>query len=327
MDASMKPKTLGTGTVSARPDLPELPLAAWEDTKRTLHLYTQIVGKVRMALHPKLNHWWHVPLYLSPRGLTTQAIPVENRLIELEFDFIDHSLLIRSSDGQQKALSLYDGLSVAAFYRAVSASLKQLGVEVPILAKPYDPPRVGSNLPFEDDELHRRYDALYVTRFWQLLVWVHTVFLEFKSRFYGKSTPVHLFWHSFDLTYTRFSGRAAPRQGGSPQDREAYSHEVISFGFWPGDDAVPTPTFYSYTYPEPDDLTTAPLLPEGARWSGAGGGAMALLDYDDLRQVDDPKGALLNFLESAYLAGAAHADWDVEALRHGYADYVPLELP
>lgn len=319
-----KQDVLGITTGSAH--LPELSLAAWEDSKRTLHLYAQIIGKIRMALHPKLNHWWHVPLYVSPRGLTTQAIPAGVVLIDLEFDFIDHTLRIRSSDGRQKAISLYDGLSVGVFYQAVFESLKQLGVEVTILAKPYDPPRVGSNVPFAEDELHARYDAVYVARFWQILLWVHMVFTEFRGRFYGKSTPTHLFWHSLDLTYTRFSGRAAPMQGGSPSDREAYSHEVISFGFWAGDANVPAPTFYSYTYPEPDGLRDAPLLPVQARWLDTGGSSMALLDYDQVRVSKDPKGTLLDFLESAYLAGATGANWDLEVLRHAYADYLPLEL-
>ncbi|ADI14940.1 DUF5996 family protein [Truepera radiovictrix] len=308
-------------------DLPPLPLAAWQDTKTTLHLYAQIVGKIRMALHPKLNHWWHVTLYLSPRGLTTHAIPTGDGLIELEFDLLDHNLMIRSSDGRHKVVALYDGLSVAQFYHSVLGSLAQLGVEVAILAKPYDPPRVGSDLPFKEDEVHARYDAAYVTRFWRILSWVHVILLEFKGRFYGKSTPVHLFWHSLDLAYTRFSGREAPMQGGSPSDREAYSHEVISFGFWAGDESVSAPTFYGYTYPEPNGLRGAPLLPKQARWVDAGGGVMALLDYDDVRRSEDPRQTLLSFLESTYLAGAKRAGWDVEAFNHDYVDYVPLELP
>lgn len=312
-------------TTAARPDLPEMPLSAWQDTKTTLHLYAQIVGKIRMALHPKLNHWWHVPLYLSPRGLTTQAIPTGDALIDLEFDLLEHTLLLRSSDGRQRVVGLHDGLSVGAFYRAVMEGLKQLGVNVTILAKPYDPARVGSDLPFAEDELHARYDALYVTRFWRILSWVHMVFAEFKGGFCGKGSPIHLFWHSFDLTYTRFSGLEAPMQGGSPSDREAYSHEVVSFGFWAGDANVPAPTFYSYTYPEPDGLRDALLLPEGARWVDTGGSAMALLDYDDVRRSENPKRALLAFLESAYSAGATGANWDIGALRHAYADRVPLE--
>lgn len=312
----------GTG-----PKLPDLPLEAWEESKVTLHLYAQIIGKIRMALHPKLNHWWHVPLYLSARGLTTQAMPWGDQLIEIEFDFLDHNLVLRSSTGQSKAISLYDGLSVAQFYETVLASLNQLGVTVDILAKPYDPPRVGSDLPFPEDTVHARYDPVYVTRFWEAMRWANGVFLEFKSRFYGKSTPVHLFWHSLDLTYTRFSGEEAPMQGANPADSEAYSHEVISFGFWAGDDNVRTPSFYSYTYPEPQGLSETKLVPDEARWNVTGGSSMALLSYDDVRNSDDPKATLLDFLESAYLAGAKLADWDIEAFKHDYVDYVPLELP
>lgn len=294
--------------------LPELPLAAWHDTKTTLHLYTQIIGKIRLALHPKLNHWWHAPLYVSPRGLTTHAIPTGDVLIDLEFDFIDHSLKIRSSDGRQTVTNLADGLSVGAFYEGVMKNLEQLGVVVDILAEPYDPPRVGSDQPFAEDDLHARYDAEYVSRFWQILIWTHTVFTEFRGLFVGKNTPVHLFWHSLDLTYTRFSGRPAPRESESRVEREAYSHELVSFGFWAGDDDVPAPTFYSYTYPEPDGLQDAPLRPEGARWQGAEGGHTALLAYDEVRRSESPRETLLSFLDSAYRAGAIAANWDVEAL-------------
>ncbi len=285
-------------TASPGLDLPDLPLPAWEDAKRTLHLYLQIVGKIRMALHPKLNHWDHVTLYLSPRGLTTGAVPAGAGLVDIEFDFVDHNVVIRGSTGARKVISLYDGLSVASFYTSVLGSLRQLGVEVRILAKPYDPAKVGSDLPFRNDHTHTRYDPPFVNRFWQILVWVDAVFREFRGRFYGKSTPVHLFWHSLDLVHTRFSGRAAPLEGGSSSDREAYSHEVVSFGFWAGDDQVPAPAFYSYTYPEPGGLKEAPLLPEAAFWKGEGN-SMALLMYDDLRELADPKGALLDFLESA----------------------------
>ena len=206
MDSARKTQN-GVGVTKLA--LPELPLEAWHDTKTTLHLYAQVIGKVRLALHPKLNHWWHAPLYVSPRGLTTQAIPAGDGLIDLEFDFTDHLLRIRSSDGRQKVLSLYDGLSVGAFYRSVMESLAQLGVKADILAKPYDPPRVGSDILFTEDDLHARYDAPYVTRFWQMLVWVHTVFTEFKGRFVGKSTPVHL--SGTHLTSPTRAFRAGPR--------------------------------------------------------------------------------------------------------------------
>lgn len=296
--------------------LPELPYATWKETKLTLHLYAQIIGKIRLALSPKQNHWWHVPLYVSSRGLTTRAMPAVGQVLEIEFDLIDHNLMMRSSTGRTKAISLYDGLSVAQFYRAIMASLHQLGIDVPLWARPYDPDRVGSDLPFAQDEQHASYQAGYVEKYWQILGWANAIFGEFAGRFIGKSSPVHLFWHSFDLAHTRFSGREAPLAGGSLVDREAYSHEVVSFGFWPGDENVPAPTFYSYTYPEPAGLSETALAPEAAFWADANGSHMALLGYDDLRQAKEPRQALLSFLQSAYLAGASTASWDLEALQH-----------
>jgi hypothetical protein len=243
-------------------------------------------------------------------------MPAGEQLLEIGFDFIDHNLVLRSSTGRSKAISLYDGLSVAQFYGATMASLGQLGVDVPILARPYDPDRVGSDLPFAQDEQHASYQDGYVQRFWRILGWIDSVFGEFAGRFIGKSSPVHLFWHSFDLAYTRFSGREMPLGGGSQVDQEAYSHEVVSFGFWPGDENVTAPSFYSYAYPEPEGLAQGPLSPEKAFWADNNGSHMALLAYDDLRQGEDPTGTLLSFLQSAYLAGASRAGWDIEALRH-----------
>jgi hypothetical protein len=305
--------------------LPELPLNAWQTSKTTLHLFTQVVGKIRLALHPKLNHWWHVPLYVSTRGLTTGSIPISGpggRLIELEFDLLDHNLNVRSSDGRHKAISLYDGLSVAVFYQAVLASLKQLGVKVSIVAEPYDPARAGSEIPFAEDTHNASYDTLYVNRFWRILCWVQGVFIEFQGRYCGKSSPVHLFWHSLDLTYTRFSGRRVQNEDARPMEREAYSHEVISFGFWPGDSSVTAPAFYSYTAPEPAGLADAPLAPTDAFWKVSEDSSMALLMYDDLRQLPNPKQALLDFLESAYLAGATKAGWDMAALRNEHVGFI-----
>lgn len=305
-------------------ELPALPLEAWEESKVTLHLYSQIVGKIRMALHPKLNHWWHVPLYVSSRGLTTRAVPVGDpggARVELAFDLRDHNLVIGSSDGRTKVVGLYDGLSVAQFYRAVLASLAQLGVEVDIVARPFDPARVGSEIPFAEDEIHARYDPEWVHRFWRVLAWTDRVFTRFAGRYTGKSTPVHLFWHSFDLAYTRFSGRRAPQPAGAdPVTREAYSHEVISFGFWPGDAQTRAPAFYAYAAPEPAGLADAPLDPEPAFWQVSNGSAMALVAYHDLRDAGDPDAALLAFLESAYRAAATRAGWDVEARRNEFVD-------
>jgi len=289
-----------------------LPLEAWDATKKTLHLYLQIVGKIRLALCPKQNHWWHVPLYVSTRGLTTRPMPYRGSNVEIEFDLHDHRLVIRTGDGAKRSFALHDGLAVADFYAQLFAALDELEIEVDIWAVPYDH---ASTTPFADDHEHAAYDAEYVERFQRILVWVNNAFQTFRGGFLGKDTPVHLFWHSFDLAYTRFSGRPAPAmENAGPVDQEAYSHEVISFGFWAGDENVSAPALYSYTHPEPDGLAGAPLQPEAASWNTDGGNAMALCMYDDIRLNTTPHDALLNFLESAYQAGATRAAWDVEAL-------------
>jgi hypothetical protein len=289
---------------------PPLPLEDWQETKNTLHLYLQIVGKIRLALFPRLNHWWHVPLYVSSRGLTTQAIPYGYGNFEIEFDFIEHRLMITTSSDTRGQFSLQDGLSVSEFYQTIFAHLAALGIHVKIRAVPYE---TSSAEPFETDTQHTAYDKEYVERFWRILVGVDAIFEEFRGRFSGKSTPVHLFWHGLDLALTRFSGRRAPiREGAGMVDREAYSHEVISFGFWVGDDNVPAPAFYSYTAPEPTGLTAEPLRPEAAYWGSLRGGAIALLMYDEVRKVVEPREVVLEFLESAYRAGANRAGWEKE---------------
>lgn len=232
---------------------PEIPLENWRATKDTLHLYLQIIGKIRLRMHPRVNHWWHVPLYVSPRGLSTRTIPHDGGNFEIEFDFCEHNLNIRTSDGRYEDFALFDGLAVADFYASVFANLAKLGITPEIKAVPYEAP---SKTPFAEDTENRSYDKEYVERFHRVLVAVDDVFEEFRGRFTGKSTPVHVFWHSFDLALTRFSGRPAkPREGAGMVESEAYSHEVISFGFWFGDDNVPAPAFYSYTAPEPAGLT------------------------------------------------------------------------
>ncbi len=289
---------------------PPLPLEDWQATKNTLHLYLQIVGKIRLTLFPRLNHWWHVPLYVSSRGLTTQAIPYGYGNFEIEFDFIEHELVITTSSGTRRQFSLQDGLSVSEFYKNIFAHLSALGIDVKIRAVPYE---TGGEEPFESDTQHAAYDKEYIERFWRILVAVNNIFAQFRGRFIGKSTPVHLFWHSFDLALTRFSGRlASVREGAGVVEREAYSHEVISFGFWAGDDNVPAPAFYSYTAPEPKGLTDEPLRPEVAYWGSSRGGAIALLMYDDVRKADDPGEMVLEFLESAYQAGVNRAGWEKE---------------
>lgn len=293
------------------PAWPALPFEAWRDTRETLHRWLQIVGKARMALHPKLNHWWHVTLYVTPRGLTTGSIPVDRRLLAIDLDLIDHDLQVATSDGGRRRFGL-EGLSVAGFHAALLDALRALGTEPEIVSVPYE---IGGP-PFAQDEVHAAYDRDAIERYHRILVGVAGAFEEFRGWFAGKSTPVHLFWHSFDLALTRFSGRLAPpMEGGTSSDREAYSHEVISFGFWPGDENVPEPAFYSYTWPAPEGLTDEPLRPDSARWGEMHGSPMALVAYDAVRSAEEPRDAILSFLESAYRAGATRGGWDEASFR------------
>ncbi len=283
---------------------PPLPLMEWKQTKNTLHLYLQIVGKIRLALFPPMNHWWNVTLYVSTRGLTTRPIPYGFGNFEIEFDFVEHALKITTSNSEQKSFALTDGLTVADFYRQTFENLAALGIEAKIKAIPYEAP---SKTPFAEDSENKSYDKEYIERFRRILISVADIFEEFRGRFTSKSTPVHLFWHSFDLALTRFSGKPAPvRQDAGAVEREAYSQEVISFGFWAGDDNVTAPAFYSYTAPEPENLTEEKLKPEAATWN-TDKGAMAILMYDEARKSERPRETILEFLESAYQAGAKRA--------------------
>jgi hypothetical protein len=301
-----------TNTAKTDP-FPPLPLEEWRATKNTLHLYLQIVGKIRLGLFPRLNHWWHVPLYVSTRGLTTRPIPYSGGNFEIEFDFIEHRLKITTSAGETRAFDLHDGLTVADFYRQVFENLSACGIEAKIRAVPYEAP---SKTPFAEDTENKSYDQKYIERYRRILIGVNDILEEFRGRFTGKSTPVHLFWHSFDLALTRFSGKPAPvRDEAGTVEREAYSHEVISFGFWAGDDNVPAPAFYSYTAPEPKDLTNEKLEPETAFWGESNGAHLALLMYDEAVKTGNPRRSIVEFLESAYRAGAKTAGWDAEAFR------------
>lgn len=294
----------------AREIFPALPLDEWRPTKNTLHLYLQIVGKIRLAMHPFINHWWHVPLYVSPRGLTTRAIPNGGASFEIEFDMHEHKLLISASDGRREDFDLYDGLAVADFYSSIFANLSKLNIHPKITPIPYEAP---STTPFEQDRENQSYDKPSIEKAHQILVAVNCIFEEFRGRFYGKSTPVHLFWHSFDLALTRFSGRPAPKiDGANAVTREAYSHEVASFGFWFGDDkegSVAAPAFYSYAAPEPAAAADQPLSPDAAFWAPANGSHLALLMYDDVRASAEPGTDVLNFLESAHSAAAKTGNW------------------
>src|SRR2546426_2267551 len=293
---------------------PELPLSAWKDTYATLHLWTQIVGKIRLAQTPWLNHSWHVVLYVTPRGLTTSPIPDGTRTFQIELDFLDHALRISTSDGAQRQFSLA-GHSVASFYAAIMAELAQLAIHVAINEMPNELPEP---IRFSQDHQHASYDPDAVRRFLQILLNVDRVFKQFRTAFLGKASPVHFFWGSFDLAVTRFSGRRAPRHpGGVPNlpdavASEAYSHEVSSAGFWPGSGAIDYPAFYSYAYPEPPGFRATKVQPEAAFFSEALG--EFILPYDAVRTAADPDTALLDFLQSTYEAAATSAKWDRDAL-------------
>jgi Family of unknown function (DUF5996) len=293
---------------------PELPTAAWRDSYATLHLWTQIVGKVRLTKAPWLNHSWHVALYVTARGLTTSPIPDGVRTFQIDFDFIDRALRISTSDGAQRQFALA-GQSVASFYAGVIAALKELGVAVTIDEMPNELP---DPVRFSEDNKHASYDPDAVRRFFQILANCDRVFKQFRTGFLGKASPVHFFWGSFDLAVTRFSGRRAPRHpGGVPNlpdaaAYEAYSHEVSSAGFWPGSGVVDYPAFYSYAYPEPPGFRATKVRPDAAFFGEALG--EFILPYDVVRTADDPDKVLLDFLQSTYEAAAISAKWDRDAL-------------
>jgi hypothetical protein len=301
---------------------PPLPYDEWEPTKETLHRYTQIVGKIRMALVPFRNHWWHTTLLPATRGLTTGPMPDGDRDVEIAFDFLDHRVQITTSDRQERVIELGRRPACADFYGELFADLHELGVDVEIHPEPYD---LGASPPFAADTDHASYDADAVTRFWRILASTEHVLGRFASRFNGKASPIHLFWHSFDLAHARYSGRPAPGPPSpDPVTAEAYSHEVIAFGFWPGDNRrTPYPAFYSYTAPEPDHLPAETLSPGTAEWQDTGSGSLAVLPYDALRDTPDPNGALLTFFESGYRAGATRAGWDMTAFETDAASLPP----
>jgi hypothetical protein len=294
---------------AAEVQLPALPLAGWQATYDTLHMWTQIVGKVRLKRCPAVNHWWGVALYVTASGLTTSPIPNGNGSFEIRFDFIEHKLVIESSSGQSRVLALQPE-SVAEFYRKFMAALHQIGVDVHIYTTPVEFP---DPIPFEKDEVHASYDAEAVTRFWQILLWSDGVFKEFRARFIGKASPVHFFWGSFDLAATRFSGRVAPpRPGADPVTAEAYSHEVSSAGFWPGGSGVEGAAYYAYAAPEPTGFSECTVKPTEAFYHPQL--HEFLLMYDDVRRANSPKESLLDFLQTTYDAAASLGKWDRQAL-------------
>ena len=294
------------------PTLPPLPLKEWEDTKETLHRYCQIAGKVRMEYSPYRNHWWNVTLYVTTRGLTTGPIPYGRTTFDISFDLLENRLVVTTGEG---AFSFaLDDLPVAEFYRRLFEGLRSLEIDASINPEPFG---LDDEHTLDANAYHCTCAEGYVRRYHHVLGWVDQVFKEFAGRFNGKTSPVQLYWHSFDLAVTRFSGRPAPvRPGADLVTREAYSHEVISCGFWPGDPSFREPAFYSYTAPEPENLTEQPLHPPAASWQEGG---TALLTYEEVRSSGSPRETLLEFLQSAYEAGAKTAGWDVEEFRAGDA--------
>lgn len=287
---------------------PSLPFASWQNTCETLHMYSQIVGKIRLALAPPVNHWWQVPLYVNARGLTTSPIPYRGSAFELQFDFIEHQLEMRMTDGRVQFLPLVPR-SVAEFYREVMKMLHAQEIEVHIWRMPVEVP---NPIPFDEDHTHASYDRDSVERFWQILLSAKSVFDDFRSGFIGKCSPVHFFWGSFDLAVTRFSGRPAPERAGADRiTREAYSHEVSSLGFWPGA-GLGDAAFYSYAAPEPEGFSSAAVRPEAAHYDP--NLKEFILMYEDVRLAASPSGALLDFCESTYAAAASLAHWDRAAL-------------
>jgi hypothetical protein len=288
---------------------PSLPLKAWQETYVTLQLWTQVVGKIRLAQAPPINHWWQVALYVTCRGLTTSPIPYGARTFQIDFDFIDHRLTIQTSDGAAESMALQPQ-SVADFYREIMDRMRSLGLAVRIWSMPVE---IERPTRFEHDHEHGAYDAEYAHRFWRILVQADRILTSFRAGFIGKVSPVHFFWGSFDLAVTRFSGRLAPVHPGAPNvadrvTREAYSHEVSSCGFWPGGGPIDGPIFYSYAYPQPPGFAEARVKPNSAGYGRELG--EFTLPYDDVRRADAPDAVLLDFLQSTYQAAAELGHWD-----------------
>lgn len=304
---------MDTGTQEASGPWPALPLDAWRETYATVHMWTQMVGKLQLALSPPLNHWWHVPLTLTARGLSTSPLPYRGRVFELTFDFLAHTLLMQDSEGTVQRIGLYPR-SVADFYQELMSRLEVMGYPVKIWPVPVE---IADPIPFADDHQHAAYDAEYVQRFWRILLQIEHVFKQFQGGFVGKSSPVQFYWGSFDLCLTRFSGRPAPpHTSGIPFMVEAASHEQLVVGFWPGSGAVRAPAFYAYAYPEPEGLRAARIAPDGAAWRTKM--QEFILPYDAIRHLDRPDRALLDFCQSIYAAAADLGNWDRAALERPF---------
>ncbi len=295
--------------------LPKLKYSGNEKKKLSLHLIFQIMGKIRMGLTPRKNHWWYITLYVTEKGFSTGPVPLENGFesFSLSLDVLHNRIEILKSNGDLRLLELRNGLTIADSYKQLIRQLEDIGIKSKHIPKPFD---LNITKEFSEIETIHHYDPAYVMNFWKVFLWVDSVFKEFSGRFYGKTCPVHLYWHSMDLAVTRFSGKEAPAMPPEARlsDKDAYSHECISFGFWAGDENIPEPAFYSYTYPAPDNLEKETLKPKEAEWVINNGSPMALFKLSDLLDKDNPKAELLNFMESSYRAGAKLAGWDIEKL-------------
>jgi hypothetical protein len=294
---------------------PPMPLAEWRETKETLHRFEQIVGKLRLGESPRRNHWWNVPFYLTGRGVTTRPMGQAhgNPVFTIDLDLVRHQLLVEKLNGAAVSFPLY-GQSVASFYRSLYGALSALGIRAELPhPHPFDLP--DASRPFGDDTEHAAYDPVWANRWWRILSQVALILEEFAQRFSGKASPVHHFWHTFDIAHTRFSGRQAdPAPRADPVTREAYSREVISFGFWFGDDSFANPAFYAYAAPEPAGAAQERLTPAAARWIQQDGSHLAVLSYEEVRTHSDPRALVLDFYESVYQAAARHAEWDIRGL-------------
>lgn len=295
--------------------LPELPFDIWNDTRITLHIILQIIGKTRLASTPRKNHWWYITLYVSPNGFSTHGIPINNGMdsIEIEFNVKRKAVVLSQSSGQEMVISLTENPSIADFYKTYTDKLKSLALHPHFVETPFD---MDIDKRFDEITEYHHYDWNSINKFWKLMLWNNSILQEFSGRFYGKSCPVHIYWHHLDLVVTRFSGKKlAPMDAAAPiLEKDTYSHEQISFGFWAGDKNVREPMYYSYTYPAPTGIDQEPLQPASAKWQDSNGSPMALLRYEDVRNAEKPRKAVLDFLESAYQAGAKKAQWNIAEL-------------
>ncbi|MBO3099663.1 DUF5996 family protein [Gelidibacter pelagius] len=296
--------------------LPILPYKENVQKKMTLHLFLQIMGKIRLKMAPRKNHWWYITEYIETRGFSTSPIPYNSGAdqFDMTINIQKHQLEVNTSRGDFEHFALHDKLTVADFYKKLMGILEKLNISVDIVDVPFD---LGIDKPFSRITEYHHYDKEYTKDLWRTMLWISNVFKEFGGRFYGKTCPVHLYWHSFDLVVTRFSGNEAPPMPADARlsDKDAYTHECISFGFWAGDENVPEPAFYSYTYPSPDGIDKESIKPASAEWIDSNGSPMALLKYKNLLESENPRQDLLNFLESTYQAGAKKANWNIEKFR------------